>query len=244
MKILIISDLHGNAEALSVLPRNYDQLWVLGDLVNYGPNPTEVIDFVRQHATYVIRGNHDHAIGFDTDPRCSEPYKDMAAEMGRITQQILKDEEKEYLRTLPLSIISEIHGSRFYLCHAAPTDPLFAYCPPESQGWEKEVHAVPPGCLLVGHTHLQFRRDIFGRTILNPGSVGQPKTGAPHACFATWEDGSIQFHAVEYPYQQTIEKIKSLALSRKVAEGLIATLETGAPAQVVRTAARASIQGA
>ncbi|HTU47477.1 MAG TPA: hypothetical protein VMF91_20610 [Bryobacteraceae bacterium] len=79
---------------------------------------------------------------------------------------------------------------------------------------------------------------------MNPGSVGQPKTGAPHACFATWEDGSIQFHAVAYPYQQTIQKIKSLPLAKNVVDGLIATLETGAPAQVIKTAARIGIQGA
>lgn len=231
MKILIISDLHGNSEAISVLPKKYDQLWVLGDLVNYGPNPKEVIDFVRQRATFVVRGNHDHAIGFDTDPRCSDPYKAMAAEMSKITQNALTEDARAYLRTLPLSISSEIHGSRFYLCHASPTDPLFAYCPPESNDWEKEVHAVPPGCLLVGHTHIQFRRDIFGRTIVNPGSVGQPKTGAPHTCFATWEDGSIRFHSLPYPYEQTIEKIRRLQLSKEVEAGLIATLESGAPPQ-------------
>jgi len=235
MKILIISDLHGNSEAMSALPKNYDQLWVLGDLVNYGPNPGEVIDFVRRHATFVVRGNHDHAIGFNTDPRCSEPYKAMAAEMGQFTLQALTEDEREYLRTLPLSISSEIHGSRFYLCHATPTDPLFAYCPPESNDWEREVDAVPPGCLLVGHIHIQFRRDIFGRTIINPGSVGQPKTGAPYACFATWEDGSIQFHSVPYAYQQTIEKIKRLQLSKEVEAGLIATLERGAPPQMGAT---------
>jgi predicted phosphodiesterase len=50
MKIFIISDLHANLEALSALPPDYNELWVLGDLVNYGPNPAEIIDFVRSHA--------------------------------------------------------------------------------------------------------------------------------------------------------------------------------------------------
>lgn len=234
MKLLIISDLHGNAEAISVLPRNYDQLWVLGDLVNYGPNPREVIDFVRTHATYVVRGNHDDAIGSGADPRCPEPYKTIAAEMGDITKHALTEEEKRYLRTLPLSIDVEIHGSRFYLCHAAPTDPLFAYRPPESNDWEKEVHAVPPGWLLVGHTHLQFRRDVLGRIIVNPGSVGQPKTAAPQACFAIWKDGSIQFHSLPYPYLKTIQKIRDLHLSKQVEEDLIAILQTGAPSQFMK----------
>ena len=64
MRISIISDLHANLEALSALPRDYDELWVLGDLVNYGPNPAEIIDFVRSHASMIIRGNHDHSVEF------------------------------------------------------------------------------------------------------------------------------------------------------------------------------------
>jgi protein phosphatase len=65
MKIFIISDLHANLEALAAVPDDYDELWVLGDLVNYGPNPAEAIEFVRSRASLVIRGNHDHAVGFE-----------------------------------------------------------------------------------------------------------------------------------------------------------------------------------
>ena len=76
----------------------------------------------------------------------------MAAEMGRVTQTLISDDEREYLRNLPLSIKTEVYGHRFHLCHATPTDPLFAYCPPESTAWKEEAHAVMPGYLLVGHT--------------------------------------------------------------------------------------------
>ena len=71
MKIVIISDLHGNYDALSALPESGDELWVLGDLVNYGPQPRAVLNFVRSHAAAVVRGNRDHAVGFDVDPRCT-----------------------------------------------------------------------------------------------------------------------------------------------------------------------------
>ncbi|MGH9656707.1 MAG: metallophosphoesterase family protein [Bryobacteraceae bacterium] len=231
MKILIISDLHGNAEALLVLPKDYDQLWVLGDLVNYGPSPCEVIDFVRSNATLVVRGNHDHAIGWNTDPRCSGPYRAMAAEMGRFTQSVLAEEDKQYLANLPLTRAAEVDRSRFYLCHAMPSDPLFAYGPPESPLWEQEAQNVTPGYVLVGHTHLQFRRDIDRRTIVNPGSLGQAKNGAPRACFAVWTDGRLEFHAEAYPFRRTIEKIQRLKLPQEIEEGLVATLETGSPRQ-------------
>jgi predicted phosphodiesterase len=78
MRICIISDLHANIEALSALPADYDELWVLGDLVNYGPDPAETIEFVRSNASTVLRGNHDNAVGFGADCRCSPRFRAMA----------------------------------------------------------------------------------------------------------------------------------------------------------------------
>ncbi len=227
MRVLIVSDLHANLEAVSTLPSDYDQLWVLGDLVNYGPNPHEVIDFVRKNASLVVRGNHDHAVGFDTDPRCSGPYKAMAAEMGRVTQRLISDEEREYLSTLPLCVRTEVPGDRFHLCHATPTDPLYAYRSPESAGWEEETRVVRPGYLLVGHTHLQFKREVDGRTSVNPGSVGQPKTGAPRAAFAIWEDGTLTLGSSPYDSEKTAEKIGRLDISPEVKQGLVDVLRNG-----------------
>jgi hypothetical protein len=78
MRICLISDLHANLEALRALPGGYDELWVLGDLVNYGPDPAAVIDFVRSRASLVIRGNHDHSVGFAADCGCSPRFRAMA----------------------------------------------------------------------------------------------------------------------------------------------------------------------
>lgn len=228
MKIMIVSDLHANIEALSALPSDFDELFVLGDLVNYGPNPREVIQFVRENATLVVRGNHDHAIGFGTDPRCSWPYKAMAAEMARITQGLVSDKDRAFLRSLPLTIVTENHGARFHLCHATPSHPLYAYCPPDAAEWETEAHGVAPGFLLVGHTHLQFRREISGRTIVNPGSVGQPKSGAPSASFAIWDNGELTLRSVPYDFEQTADKIQKLDLPSCVKWDLIEVLHRGA----------------
>ena len=60
MKITIISDIHANFDALQAFPEDYDELWVLGGLVNYGPQPTEVVDQIMKTAEIVVRGNHDH----------------------------------------------------------------------------------------------------------------------------------------------------------------------------------------
>jgi predicted phosphodiesterase len=127
LRVAIISDLHANLEALESFPETWDELWVLGDLVNYGPNPREVIQFVRDRATVVIRGNHDNAIGLGKDPRCSPRYRDMSNAMGEVTASVMNASEKEYLAGLPLTDSRIVDGKRFVLCHATPSDPLFEY---------------------------------------------------------------------------------------------------------------------
>ena len=63
MKLLILSDIHGNLDALHAIRESYDELWVLGDIVNYGPEPGEALEAVRATASIVVQGNHDHAVG-------------------------------------------------------------------------------------------------------------------------------------------------------------------------------------
>src|SRR5690348_5908229 len=90
MKLLIVSDIHANVEALhAVLAQSHDELWVLGDLVNYGPDPGEVVDFVRRNAALVVCGNHDHAIGAGADPQCSPAFREMAQTMQAYTDSVL-----------------------------------------------------------------------------------------------------------------------------------------------------------
>lgn len=227
MRILIISDIHGNAEALEALPRDYDQLWVLGDLVNYGPDPKAVLEFVRDRADLVVCGNHDYAIGFDADPRCSQPYGAMAESMARYTSQQLSDGDKEYLANLPLTETVSVSGSRFFLCHAAPSDPLFCYCPPESDQWLSEFAKVNADVLLAGHTHIPFVRELNGGRIANPGSLGQPKTGSPQACYAIWENDRLILHSVPYDYKKTISKVKAIGLPGNVEHDLAYVLKSG-----------------
>jgi len=227
VKIAIFSDIHGNLEALQSVAEAWDELWVLGDLVNYGPNPAEVVDFVRQNAAVVVRGNHDHAVGASEDPRCSSAFREMARAMQVYTESVLSDEQKAYLRQLPLSAQMEADGRRFFLCHAAPSDPLFRYGPTEAAFWTPETAAVTADILLVGHTHLPFMMDLGAKRIVNPGSVGQPKHGAPEACYAVWEDGVITLKSCPYPVEETVRKVLALPIDMRIRRQLAAVLATG-----------------
>jgi protein phosphatase len=229
VKILIISDLHGNAEALNALTESYDELWVLGDLVTYGPDPGEIVRRMRQRATVIVRGNHDHAVGHDVDPRCSPPFRAMAEATRQLALATLTDADKHFLRELPLTASIARDGQRFFLCHATPSDPLFAYCPPDSASWVDEAVSVDADVILVGHTHLPFVRRIGTRTIVNPGSLGQPKDGGPDASYAVWQDGQFSLRKVKYPVEETVAKIGQLPLSDAISAALRHLLETGSP---------------
>ncbi len=227
MKIAVISDIHGNLEALTALPQDFDELWVLGDLVNYGPNPIEVVEFIHANANVVVRGNHDHAVGFDEDPRCSKPFREMANAMKEYTRSVLSSRHKQFLRALPLRAERNVDGLRAALCHAIPSDPLFAYCLPDSVRWQPELDQANADILLVGHTHLQFSRQFGTRRLVNPGSLGQPKIGRPSACYATWDGGRVELKAFEYPFETVIRKIDALPIPDEVKASLASVLRNG-----------------
>jgi len=227
VRVLIISDLHANLEALGALPSGFDQLWVLGDLVNYGPNPAEVIEFVREKAAMVVRGNHDHSVGFDEDPRCSPRFRAMAEETRRYTLSVIDEEQRKYLRNLPLKATVIVEGTRFFMCHAAPPNPLFEYRQEASPLWLADEVGSGIDIELVGHTHTPFRRFLETRMVVNPGSVGQPKHGRAEACYAIWEDGKISLGSVAYDVEETVRKLRRLSLPAAVFEDLAFVLRNG-----------------
>ena len=228
MKIVIISDIHSNIAALEALPeKKYDQIWCLGDLVDYGPQPCEVIQWIRTNANLCVRGNHDHAVGFDVDPECSIAFRKLAEETRRYTQQIASSDDIAYLRSLPVQRQTEVDGARFYLVHATPTNPLFGYCTSVASQWEEEVHWIDSDFLLVGHTHTPFVRRVGKTTVINPGSVGQPKTGRHYACYAVWENGDVVLQEYEYPISKTIHAIEAMPIPKEDQESLVSVLKTG-----------------
>jgi putative phosphoesterase len=227
MKIVVISDIHANREALMTLPEFGDELWVLGDLVDYGPNPNEVVTLLRASADIVVRGNHDQAVGYEDDPRCTPRYRKMALETRDYTIQLLSGDLTRYLQELPLKKTVERDGKKFHLCHAIPSDPLYGYCPEDSDRWIQEIVGLEADYLLVGHTHTPFIRQVGATTVVNPGSLGQPKTGKPDACYAVWYDDHFELKQFPYPYSETIEKLQHLPVSRDVKRDLGTVLVSG-----------------
>jgi len=228
MKILIVADIHANLEALqTALAESHDELWVVGDLVNYGPNPSEVVELVRAHASLVVQGNHDYAVGSGSDPRCSDAFREMARAMQEYTEPLLNADQRAFLRGLPRTAARTAGGCRFFLCHATPTEPLFRYCPAEPARWSPEIEGLQADIVLTGHTHLPFTMNLEELRIVNPGSVGQPKHGAPMACYALWDDGRLSLQSCRYPFEETVKKLHSLPVPMEIRSRLAAVLRSG-----------------
>jgi putative phosphoesterase len=227
VKIVIISDIHGNFDALSALRESYDELWVLGDLVNYGPEPEPVVDFVKSNSMVVVRGNHDHSIGYNEDPRCSPRFREMAEATRRYTDSVLSFGHKHFLRGLPLLFETRREETRFFLCHAIPSDPLFGYCEAESPKWEEEVKDASSDVVLVGHTHVPAIRSFGPTLVVNPGSLGQPKTGSPEARYAVWEDGKTELKSYPYSAETAAKKVQALPIDAAIRGELSTILRTG-----------------
>ena len=227
MRIVVISDVHANLDALTALPESGEELWALGDLVDYGPNPREVVTLLRSRAAVVVRGNHDQAVGFEDDPRCTPRFRRMALETRDYTIRSMTGDLTRYLQQLPLHRTVDRDGKKFYLCHAMPSDPLYGYCPGNSDQWANEIEALGVDYLLVGHTHTPFIRQVGSTTVVNPGSLGQPKTGKPDACYAVWYDDHFELKQFPYPYNETIQKLEHLPVPSDVKRDLETVLISG-----------------
>ena len=226
MKILFVSDLHGNKEALDALPEDYDILICAGDLVDYGPDSRETVRFIRQNARITVMGNHDKAAAYGIDCGCSEVMKDLSvatrAHLG------FDEEEAAYLAGLPMNAHLEAGELKIYVTHATPSD-LYRYIEPNISDNELiGMFADKNANLFVwGHTHLPWIRKVGDFTVLNPGSLGQPRDGNPDASFAIWEDGRLQIIRKSYDREITADKIRRGPLSKDYQERLVHILSTG-----------------
>jgi predicted phosphodiesterase len=224
MRALVLSDIHANIDALLAVETDalhgdhrFDQIWVLGDLVDYGPAPGEVIAWVQHFATRVVRGNHDHAMGTGEDCRSAPLYHDLAVATREHFRKQLSVNDLAYLANLPLQSTVKWRGDReLVLVHASPQDQLFGYVPTDSPVAVWRAALAPARSaefVLVGHTHDQFTRQIDDVTLVNPGSVGMPKDGDPRAAFAVFDNGRVELRRVAYDTGRAAARIAALPLA-------------------------------
>jgi len=228
MRILVVSDIHGNWPALqAVAAVPHDAVVCLGDTVGYGPQPAACLRWLRASGAHMVQGNHDRALADVVPPRCHPDFEWLAAAAQGIAHAQLDEEEKAFLRGLPRRRDVVLDGRRLALVHATPADPLYSYIGPDPERWRAAAAGVDADFLLVGHTHLPFHLDLGGPSIVNPGSLGQPKDGDPRAAFAMIEEGVPRLARVRYPVEQTVSALEAAGLEPPALEALARVLRTG-----------------
>jgi putative phosphoesterase len=220
MRILLLADIHANWPALKAIQEPFDVCLVLGDLVDYGLEPSPCIDWVRRHATAAIRGNHDHGAAQQVKVNGRTGFKYLTAITRPITQEELSTEERRYLATLPVSRYVTLEGTRYLLVHATPRDPLDEYAVADKDFWRRRLENVDAQVICVGHTHFPYVLEVDDKLVVNPGSVGQPRDGDPRASYAIIDNHRVELKRLEYPVEETVRTILESSLPEP-AKGLL-----------------------
>ena len=239
MRIGVVSDIHSNLAALETVVaamQPMDEVWCLGDIVGYGPQPNECVSTLRGLKHLAVAGNHDWAA---TGRMGVEEFNPYAAAAALWTRDQLAPDTRDYLVGLPIRLTS----GDFTLAHGSPRDPLWEYLLGASSAGANFAHFEGPFCL-VGHTHVPaiftraddrrvLARRIVGdedvpldqpgsRYILNPGSVGQPRDGDSRAAFLVVDTDRrlASWRRVVYPIEPTQERMRRAGLPPELIERL------------------------
>lgn len=221
MRTAIISDVHANLAALNAVLGEIDSMGIsniisAGDVVGYYPFPNEVIQLFKQRAVVGIAGNHDRAV-LRTRISSMNPIAGQAAQW---TARELSETSRDYLANLPPRTHLTIGGKLVGLYHGSPRDDVEYVFEEEA---EPELLRLSGSRLLVlGHTHVPFVHRSNEGTIVNPGSVGQPRDGDPRACFMVYDSTKDDFtiRRTEYDIEATVKAVQQAGLPKDLGERL------------------------
>jgi diadenosine tetraphosphatase ApaH/serine/threonine PP2A family protein phosphatase len=219
MRRALISDIHGNLEALEVVLSDINvqgitEIFCLGDIVGYGPNPRECIDRVREVCKVTLLGNHDQGAMLDPDGFNIGAERAIfwtREQLDCSTDRMNNERRREFLRQLPHSYRL---GSYLFV-HGSPRNPLSEYIFPEDIDNHRKMERLFPlveRYCFQGHTHIPgiFTEDFQffapdqvnlkyhlgeGKLLINVGSVGQPRDGDDRACYVILDDGLANDHS-------------------------------------------------
>jgi predicted phosphodiesterase len=235
VKRAILSDIHGNLEALQAVladlkREGVDAIYCLGDIVGYGPNPRECVE-AAMGFTLSILGNHDQGALYDPEGFSSGAERAIFWTRDELERGDGSSEQRarrwQFLSELPRTVregpLTFVHGS--------VRNPLCEYVFPEDVYNPRKLErlfAMIEQYAFQGHTHVPgiftedgrflspeevgYRYPLGkGKLMVNVGSVGQPRDGDPRACYVLLNDERIEFRRVPYPVEETARKIYAIS---------------------------------
>jgi diadenosine tetraphosphatase ApaH/serine/threonine PP2A family protein phosphatase len=235
MTAAIISDIHGNLEALVealsfIEKKKVDSIYCLGDIVGYGANPNECVELVRERCKAVVLGNHDSAVSGRTDIRRFNEYARLSVLW---TREKLNRENFTYLKGLPY-IYKE---ADVLLVHASASDPeSWRYIFSMASAVE-EINGIEEEMCFIGHTHkpalypveekpkgnIAYSLKNGVKYLVNVGSIGQPRDGDNRLSFCLYDTNkqNIEFIRLKYDIKQAANKIIRNGLPSFLADRLV-----------------------
>lgn len=246
MRVLLISDIHSNLEALeaciAAFP-SYDRVANLGDVVGYGASPNAVVERVREFQGVLVRGNHDRAASGLIDISEFNPIAGFAALW---TREELTSDNREWVRTLPEGPIRDSKLADVQFVHGSPQDEDEYIL--NEPGARYALEDTEPQVTFYGHTHMQCAISLHNdkvnymrplalgdqqatfrlhlehsrKYLINPGSIGQPRDGDARAGFAVYDSDSqiVTFYRVPYDVEKAQKKILEAGLPERLATRL------------------------
>ena len=242
MSVVVLSDVHANIQALDAVLDDvarvapHAPIWHCGDVVGYGASPNEVIAALRSVGAIGVMGNHDlAALGDDI----VESFNEGAHAAALWTREALTAESREWLRSLPR--VAEMGSAT--LVHASLRDPILEYVM-DATAAEENLRRLSTPILFHGHTHIpalwELQREVAhltavdadpiplrGPSLVNVGSVGQPRDRDPRAAWLLWERdeehaglGRVTWRRVEYDIPSAQEAIDAAGLPDSLASRL------------------------
>jgi predicted phosphodiesterase len=239
MRILVISDIHANITALNAVIADageVEEVWCLGDVVGYGPDPNLCLERIRElpHVTCML-GNHDVAL---LGHMSLESFNGEARRSLIWQERVITADNMDFLRSLPDH--PKVRHD-FTMVHGSPRDPVWEYVLNTLSARMNFDYFDTPWCC-VGHSHVQclFQLDeernrvsldvlepgvpveLKPRAIMNPGSVGQPRDRDPRSAYAIYDTEAKTWEPrrVEYDILQVQKRIIEVGLPEKHAARL------------------------
>jgi predicted phosphodiesterase len=230
----LISDIHGNLEALQAVladirSKGITEIYCLGDVVGYGPNPAECIDLVMDLQLCLL-GNHDQAALFDPEGFNAAAERSIFWTRSVLEKGVGPKAEKRWDFLGELSRRHRDEASKMMFVHGSARNPLNEYVFPDdiyNQVKMEKIFALIEKTCFQGHTHIPgvftdtleflapeeigFRYKLGpGKAMINVGSVGQPRNNDPRSSYATVNGDVIEFHRVPYDFEKTVAKIYAI----------------------------------
>jgi len=209
MKIAIISDIHGNYDALKAVLKDIkklkiDKIYCLGDIVNYYYEPHKCINIFIKNKIKSIKGNHENIL-FHTlkSKKKIDYYSKIYGQSININFKKLKYKHIIFLKKLKKKIIIKIKNLKIILAHGSPWNENIYIYPGINNKIKNSLAKYNADYIFLGHTHIPMNIKMNKKTsIINPGSVGQPRNKCNNACWAVFDTDNYQINFMETKYDK------------------------------------------